>query len=176
MRIRLRKAEKDDIVHLDRLFQETVRTVNAVDYSLEETEDWASCGNGTERWETLVDSLYFVVAEVVEQRGKRVFPEPSAVSGPLVGFAAVSGEGYLHSMFVHKDYQRCGIARILLQDIEQYARLQGVDRLFSEVSLTARPFFEKEGYGVVKEQRRRARELELKNFVMEKKLDKSDIQ
>ena len=172
MRIRLRKAEKEDITQLAELFKGTVRGANAADYSLEETEDWVSCGDRTEHWEELISRLYFVVAEQVEGRKNRFMYSQQAGEKGIVGFAAVSDGGYLNSMFVHKDCQRCGIARILLQEMENYARSKGIDRLFSEVSITARPFFETEGYAVVKEQRRRAGQLELKNFVMEKKLDK----
>lgn len=47
-------------------------------------------------------------------------------------------------MFVHKDFQGEGIATMLLNEIEQYAITNGIIRITSEVSLTARPFFEKE--------------------------------
>ncbi|ABR42036.1 putative acetyltransferase [Parabacteroides distasonis ATCC 8503] len=46
-------------------------------------------------------------------------------------------------MFVHKDFQSKGIVTILLNDIERYAITAGITRVTSEVSLTARPFFEK---------------------------------
>ena len=41
-------------------------------------------------------------------------------------------------------------------------------RIMSEVSLTARPFFEKRGYIVEKEQKRKANLLSLTNFWMAK--------
>ena len=44
---------------------------------------------------------------------------------------------------VHKDFQSKGIVTILLNDIERYAITAGITRVTSEVSLTARPFFEK---------------------------------
>ena len=46
-------------------------------------------------------------------------------------------------MFVHKDFQGKGIATMLLEEIERYAITAGIMRITSEVSLTARPFFEK---------------------------------
>ncbi|EEU49731.1 LOW QUALITY PROTEIN: hypothetical protein HMPREF0619_03896, partial [Parabacteroides sp. D13] len=54
--------------------------------------------------------------------------------------------GHLHSMFVHKDFQSKGIVTILLNDIERYAITAGITRVTSEVSLTARLFFEKKIY------------------------------
>ena len=88
----------------------------------------------------------------------------------IVGFSSITHQGYLHSMFVHKDFQGKGIATILLNEIERYATTRGIMRITSEVSLTARPFFEKRGYIVEVEQKRKANQLYLTNFWMEKRL------
>jgi putative acetyltransferase len=86
----------------------------------------------------------------------------------IVGFSSITTQGYLHSMFVHKDFQGKGIATMLLNEIEQHATATGIKRITSEVSLTARPFFEKRGYIVEKEQKRKANQLSLTNFWMAK--------
>lgn len=75
-------------------------------------------------------------------------------------------------MFVHKDFQGKGIATIPLNEIERYATATGIIRITSEVSLTARPFFEQRGYIVTEEQKRRANQLSLTNFWMAKNLSK----
>lgn len=73
-------------------------------------------------------------------------------------------------MFVHKDFQGKGIATMLLEEMERYAFAKGIMRITSEVSLTARPFFEKRGYVVEKEQKRQANKLNLTNFWIHKLL------
>ena len=88
----------------------------------------------------------------------------------IVGFSSITPQGYLHSMFVHKDFQGEGIATMLLEEIERYAITAGITRITSEVSLTARPFFEKKGYVVEKEQKRKANQLSLTNFLMAKEV------
>lgn len=169
MRIRLRNAEESDIPAMAELFRETVRKVNAADYTPAETEDWAACGEGMRHWVELMGRLYFVVAEAVEGKSNRAVPAGRTGEEEMVGFASISDEGYLHSMFVHKDYQGCGVATALLQTIERYADDREMPGIWSEVSVTACHFFERAGYVVVKEQRRKARSLELRNFVMEKR-------
>ena len=42
---KLRKLTEEDIPDLQILFRETVLHVNARDYTREEVEDWASCGD-----------------------------------------------------------------------------------------------------------------------------------
>ena len=107
----LRPATVADIRELRRLFQDTVLTVNAKDYTPEEVKDWASCGDSTAHWEDLLSRFHFFVAL---NAGKQI-----------VGFASVNGEGYLHSMFIHKDWQRKGIASALLSEMESYAGGRG---------------------------------------------------
>ena len=80
-------------------------------------------------------------------------------------------EGYLHSMFVHKDWQHKGVASLLLSEVEKMALGYGVHKISAEVSITARPFFEKHGYKMVKEQKAKANRLYLTNYVMKKELN-----
>jgi putative acetyltransferase len=88
----------------------------------------------------------------------------------IVGFSSITPQGYLHSMFIHKDFQGKGVATLLLNEIERYAVAAGITRITSEVSITARPFFEKRGYIVEVEQKRRANQLSLTNYWMAKSL------
>ena len=150
----IRAALQSDAVELKKLFQNTVLAINRRDYSQAEVEDWASCGDDLSNIEDMIKTHYFIVA--INQQLE------------IVGFSSITPQGYLHSMFVHKDFQGEGIATILLNEIEQYAITNGIMRITSEVSLTARPFFEKKGYIVEEEQKRKANQLSLTNFWMAK--------
>ena len=152
--ITFRPATATDIPELKELFCSTVLTVNACDYTAEEVADWASCGNRLSRWEELMATLHFIAACDAE--------------GRIVGFTSIRNDGYLHSMFVHKDHQGEGIATALLQRIEAYAMEHGICDITSEVSITARPFFERRGYIVEQEQRAQANRLQLTNYIMKK--------
>ena len=67
-------------------------------------------------------------------------------------------------LYVHKDYQRKGVASAICNKLEQ--RVQG--KIFTHASITARPFFENRGYKVIKEQQVERQGVFLRNFVMEK--------
>lgn len=154
----IRAAQQSDTAELRDLFRNTVLMINSRDYSQAEVEDWASCGDDLSRIEDMIKTHYFIVA--VNQRSQ------------IVGFSSITPQGYLHSMFVHKDFQGKGIATMLLEEIERYAITAGIMRITSEVSLTARPFFEKRGYIVEEEQKRKANQLSLTNFWMAKGIAK----
>ena len=154
--ITIRIALNTDIEEIQSLYRNTVLVINRRDYSQAEVEDWASCGNDISHIKEMIRTYFFIVATNQQLQ--------------VVGFASITQQGYLHSMFVHKDFQGKGIATILLNEIERYATARGIMRITSEVSLTARPFFEKRGYIVEVEQKRKANQLYLTNFWMAKRL------
>ncbi len=153
----VRDATVADIPEIQKLYQDTVLTVNRKDYSQEEVEDWASCGEDASHLCALLAEHRYMVA-VNDQN-------------VIVGFTSINDDGYIHVMFVHKDFQRQGVATLLYQSIEQYAREKGIRRLTSEISITARPFFEKQGFIVDEEQKRKANKLRLTNYIMSKLLE-----
>lgn len=130
-RITLRTAAEDDIPAIGRLFSETVRNVNAKDYTEEEIRAWSSSGENTGMWKKRIVRQYFMVAEI---------------NGVIAGFSSIEPNGYLDFMYVHKDYQRMGVAKALLEEIERKAIEQNNAEIFSHVSKTAKGFFEKSGY------------------------------
>ena len=95
----IREAQQTDTIALKELFQNTVLAVNSKDYSQAEVEDWASCGDDLSNIEEMIKTHYFIVA--VNQQSQ------------IVGFSSITSQGYLHSMFVHKDFQGKGIATML---------------------------------------------------------------
>ncbi|TXI10006.1 MAG: GNAT family N-acetyltransferase [Rhizobium sp.] len=87
-----------------------------------------------------------------------------------IGFTDLKPDGCLDMMFVAPEYQGQGVASLLLATVERAARAQGLRRIFTEASLTARPFFERKGFIVVIAQRVEKRGQILSNFLMEKTL------
>lgn len=152
----IRTAQHSDSIELRDLYMNTVLTVNRRDYSQAEVEDWASCGEDLSKIEEMIKTHYFIVAVNYQSQ--------------IIGFSSITPQGYLHSMFVHKDFQGIGVATKLLEEIERYAAEKRISRITSEVSLTARPFFERKGYVVEVEQKRKANQLSLTNFWMAKEI------
>ena len=145
----IRRLAAQDIPEMRKLFRATVLTVNSKDYTKEEVEDWALCGDSVEHWKELLAKNDYIGKELL---AKNDYIGALDGQGGIVGFSSMNAEGYLHSMFVHKDWQGKGVATLLLSEVEKIARRYGVHKISVEVSVTARPFFEKHGYKVVKEQ------------------------
>ncbi len=147
----MRLATNEDIPQLKNLFTETVTSVNIQDYSKEQVEDWASCGDGDERWMELLQKHQVFVCEL---------------DGQMAGYCSIDSEGYIHMMFTSKDYQRRGVARRMMLYLFECAKRFGLKTLSSNVSITAKPFFERFGFKMMIEQEARANKLFLKNYKM----------
>jgi len=129
--IKIRTAAFADIPNIVEMYRQTVFTVNAKDYTPAQIRVWADGAVNFPRWEAAIKDQYFVMAEI---RGK------------LAGFSSIARDGYLDFMYVSKDYQRCGVATSLLNEIERKAGEQNNPEIYSHVSKTAKGFFLKMGY------------------------------
>ena len=96
----------------------------------------------------------------------------AVLDNQIVGFSDMDDTGYLDHLFVHKDYQGRGIATALLNKLESYARIIGMDYIITHVSITAKPFFLAKDFEVVKEQKVMKRGEWFTNFIMQKKIRK----
>ena len=152
-KLRVRRFHVSDAEEIVELFRGTVHNVNSRDYSDEQLEVWAPAQIDVEAWRASLAKNFSVVAEI---------------AGQIVGFADLADYGCINRLFVHKDFQRGGIASRLLITLERAARRAGLTRLVGDVSITARPFFAKHGYILLAEQHPIRNGVALTNYRMEK--------
>lgn len=143
----IRDYQEKDCKELVDLFYQTVHTINTQDYTEEQVSAWATKNIGLLKWNSSLQEHYTLVA----------------IEGDIItGFGDIDRNGYLDRLYVHKDYQRKGIASALCDVLEDAVR----GEIVTHASITARPFFEKRSYVVVKEQQVERRGVMLTNYVM----------
>lgn len=148
----VRKYRAADLREILELFYDTVHMVNAGDYTAEQLDAWADGSPDMAEWDrTLREHTAFVAV-----KGERI-----------VGFGDISASGYLDRLFVHKDFQRRGVASALCAALEGAVE---AERVVTHASITARPFFEGRGYRLFREQRAVRHGVALVNYRMEKRL------
>jgi putative acetyltransferase len=153
-----RQASPEDIPQIARLFYDTVTTINSRDYHAEQIQVWVARAQDWERWAARMNEQYFLVALHGEM---------------ITGICSLAQDGYLDMLYVHRDFQGQGVAGKLLTEIEKEAGRLAIREIYAEVSITARPFFEKRGYVVIKEQQRLLQNMTFINYRMTKLLQKT---
>ena len=146
----IRKYQPSDCKYLADLFYNTVHTINAKDYSEEQLDAWATGQVDLIEWNESLTNHYSVVAVKDDM---------------IVGFGDIDKTGYLDRLYVHKDYQNQGIATAICDNLENAF---DVDKLTTHSSITAKSFFLKKGYKLIKEQQVVRNGVSLINFIMEK--------
>jgi len=146
----LRRYTPNDCTALAELFYDTVHTINRKDYSEEQVCSWATGTVDLDRWSDSFLEHYTVVAEICNM---------------IVGFGDIDKTGYLDRLYVHKDYQHQGIASAICDELEHAVN---TSKITTQASITAKGFFEKRGYKVVKEQKVECHSVLLTNYIMER--------
>lgn len=150
--MQIRLATLQDIPSLKSLYQGTITHINSQHYNPEQITAWAATGERITSLENKIKEQYFYVA--------------ITASGVITGFSSLEEDGELDMMYVHKDYQGQGIASLLIQQIYKKAAELGLSKLTAYVSITARPFFEKQGFKVMETQQVQLGEVTLTNYEM----------
>lgn len=146
----IRKYVKDDLEKIINIFRDTVHKVNIKDYTKEQVVAWAHDSIDKRMWHKTLSEHYTFVA----------------VNGDVIlGFGDIADSGYLDRLYVHHDYLRQGVATLLCTKLE--SMIDADLTIMTHASITAKPFFEKRGYKVVKEQIVERDGIFLKNYIME---------
>ncbi len=119
---------------LQAVFYSAIHTIAASDYTPAQLDAWAPDRPDMERWTARMRAIRpFVVEE----------------DGRIVGYADVQANGHIDHFYVSGAKARRGVGRILMDRIHSRAEELKFERLFSDVSRTAQPFFERFGFIVL---------------------------
>ena len=195
----LRKYHPSDCAALAALFYETIHTVNARDYPQEQLDAWADGHVDLDAWNEsfLAHNTYVAVQECVDaddidsRASDSTDTAPGKTGGSpanalIIGFGDMDDTGYLDRLYVHKDYQGRGVATAICDRLEEdfclsrgrllqnsAVQKRKNDTFTTHASITARPFFEKRGYTVVKAQQVVRKGISIRNYIMRKRIEYS---
>ncbi|MFA0442963.1 GNAT family N-acetyltransferase [Vibrio sp. 10N.286.49.C2] len=151
--IKIREYVEADAQALWDIHFYTIRNINLRDYSQAQVEAWAPERIEWSIWTNRMNGLNPFVAEI---------------DGIVVGYTDLQSDGLIDHFFCHHEYQGMGVGKTLMNHVLAVGRERGISRFYSEVSITAKPFYEHFGFKVVQAQEMEVRGQKLRNFVMEK--------
>ena len=147
----VRKLKEGEETELWELYYNTIHNVNIRDYDENQVEAWAPSD--------------FDI-NIAVQKFRDIDPFVAIKNGKIIGYGDLQPDGLIDHFYCHHQFQRQGVGSALIGAIENEAEKNGISRMYSNVSITARPFFEAKGFVVEKEQTIKVRDQQLTNFRM----------
>lgn len=155
--MQIRLFQPEDSHAIAQLFHDTVRKINLQDYSLEQVKVWSPDDIYFRNWLEICSSRFTYVAETDKT---------------IIGFGELEQNGHIDCFYCHHLYQRQGIGNQIYAAIANKAKELNLTCLFTEASITAKPFFLSQGFVIVKEQQVSCRGKMFTNYSMSKQLIK----
>ena len=149
----VREYQEHDLEAVVVLFGRSVRQIAGRDYDDLQIAVWAPEHPDMDAWVDRLGSGTVLVAE----EGER-----------MAGFARLDEEGDIDLLYVDPAYERCRVAKRLINELTEIARGRGFRQLQADVSVTARLFFEAQGFELVESQLVERRGVAFKNYRMVK--------
>ena len=155
--VTIRPYEPRDATGVADVFYRSVREVALSDYTADQVKAWApGPGDVDQERRRCGDGRLVLIA--ADQQGR------------VVAFVDLEPDGHIDRLFCAPEAVGLGIASRLYEAVEAAARERGIRRLFTEASITARPFFEAQGFAVLAPQVVTCRGSEFVNYRMERVL------
>lgn len=151
----LRAYQTYDLPALVALFNASVQGLAAAQYDAAQRMAWAPVQADMPAWQARLSALTVLIAED---------------SGQLAGFIGFSADGHLDLLYSSPRYARQGVATALYRQAEGRLTAAGVPAVYTEASLTARPFFIRQGFSVEQVQTVNCGAVTLQRFAMRKPL------
>ncbi len=151
----IRRFTDNDAAATAQIFFDAVHVGTRAHYDATQRRAWAPEVPETSSWRQRLAAQTTFVAEQ---------------GGRIVGFMTIDQDGYIDLAFVAPPMIGQGIAKLLYDHVEAAAAHTATPRLHTAASHLARPFFERQGWSVVKRQTVSLRGVSMTNFVMEKAL------
>src|SRR3989344_2270005 len=128
--MKIRLVRDQDYPAIARLRRQTIRNVNSKDYSEDVIHNW-SAKTGAQDFRESAETCKRWVAVENER---------------IIGFCEHTFECEVSRMYVHKDHLRKGVGSRLLEVAEASLLKQGCKEINIESTVTAKEFYEKNGY------------------------------
>ncbi|MDA7086844.1 GNAT family N-acetyltransferase [Pseudomonas sp. SA3-5] len=153
--ITLRDYHARDLQALVELLGAAVHRLGAADYDQAQRRAWAPAHADMPAWQTRLAALELLIAEDNRQ---------------LAGFIGFTRDGHIDLLFTAPQHARQGVATALYAAAQTRIHAAGATSVFTEASLTARPFFARQGFSVEQAQTVVRGTVTLQRFAMRKPL------
>lgn len=153
--ITIRAYQASDLAAVVTLFNASVQSLTGAQYDAAQRRVWAPTQVDLPAWQARLSCLTVLIAEFNQN---------------IAGFIGFSANGHIDLLYSSPHHTRQGVATALYRQAEGELAAAGVPTLFTQASLTARPFFARQGFSVQQLQTLERGAVTLQRFAMHKAL------
>ena len=137
------------------VFYQSVHSIDSSIYSVEQKNAWAPLPIDYDKWQK-----------------RLVLKKPTLllINEQIAGFIELESNGHIDCTYVSPNFQKIGVASTLLEYVIKLARHSGIDHLYVEASIVAKPLFEKFGFVTENENKVIRKKVVLVNYSMHLKI------
>jgi putative acetyltransferase len=129
--ISLRPFLSTDIKRCLAIFRDAIDGAASEDYSEDQREAWKSRADDAAAFGARIGGALTLLA---------------SIDGAIVGFASLKAPATVEMLYVDPEYSRRGVGAALVDALVRLAQARGADEITSDVSDTAKPLFERQGF------------------------------
>ena len=154
--MRIRKARPEDAKEITQLVRDTIKKVNAADYTEEQIRAWAPT-NKTNKYEQMI------------QEGRKIWV--AVEDSEIVGMATLkTHKNEVGGFYIKHNRIGTGIGKKLNERIEKEAKKEGINELKLWSTTTAALFYQKRGYKKIRNSYVEMNNVKVPVVIMKKKL------
>lgn len=132
--IQFRLFEQSDALSLRQVYESAVSQLTVGEYNLAQRTAWIQASSDPKYWLRVLE---------------RIQPTITLVDGKIAGYFDLQPDGLIDHFYVAASFAHQGVARAMMDEILQRAKLRDLSEIYAYVSLTAQPFFTRYGFDVV---------------------------
>jgi len=132
--IQFRLFEHSDALSLRQVYESAVSQLTVGEYNLAQRTAWIRASADPKYWLRVLE---------------RIQPTVTLVDGKVAGYFDLQPDGLIDHFYVAASFAHQGVARAMMDEILQRAKLRDLSEIHAYVSLTAQPFFTRYGFEVV---------------------------
>lgn len=137
------------------IFYQSVHSIDSSIYSEEQKKAWAPLPIDYGKWQKRLELKKPTLLLINEQ---------------IAGFIELEPNGHIDCTYVSPYFQKIGVASTLLEYVIKLAKNSGIDHLYVEASIIAKPLFEKFGFVIENENKVIRKKVLLVNYSMRLKI------
>jgi len=152
--MRIRRFRDSDAIELARMHRGTIRVINKKDYTKKQINVWATAS--AKKWRENAKAKNSTILIALDKN-------------KLIGFVQLK-DSEVKALYVHKSYIGREIGKRLLKKLEETAYKKGIRKLHCMSTITAKNFYQKHGYKIIKKTKYKIGNQKLTVYKMEKNL------